>query len=1040
MHQHASPGLDRDNIAAVLRSGNKEEVLPVLHLLICAGKATIESLQVLEHVGRLLRHQDAEGLIQMLQRVEDVCVRAALSALGKVGPNISPSHKDLVVRHVALCLSGSHRVRSRALRTLGELKAMRQALGIHRFGAKQDPESERAKGGMATRMKIEAQRPEGALQATTDTPRLSKDLKEAQEVIDSLKEAFAASEQRADQQAQLFVQREQHWQNELAQAESLAEVAAQEKDELCAELVEKAKDLKEAQGVIDSLKEALVASEKRADQQAQQFEQREQHWQNEFAHAAAKAESLTEAAAQEKAREVGEDVKTHVEQDSGSPAKEVDLRRRMEAMFKSKLKGSEWLPWQSCIDSLQSYGSWIRVKDFLDILFASPKEKQKLEDFMKMKKPISLCLPLRITFKLRETPSVLSNMADKTFAGRIKPGAKYCYASYPGKFKTGFEALSSDVGEFGDQSVACVYFCKKEDGLGSHHPDPEDSKGRCYCRRIYGEGNDSNRDYQTFGYIHWIGAPYGEKMANAQKVAEAMNAVLVREDASEEEKTHAIREAKRRWNQSGRVAAWGCLWLHVWFGHMKEAVKRRQRLKVVYYPGMALCSAVLSGHLESAIQDRDDFGRLSAGVHIEKTEFVKAYKHVLMSSIDLTPHQEEKKWLKSVPDLSCVRTKGTKASTSRFNSLTLAHSKLDHEWSALAFLLSVVCISHGWAAKPADLWAPDKKVAISTAGPVAAGKQKAKEDAKKDMQEERRTAANTFHVMTKFICVQDNKDTARMVYLILRPEALRCSKMLKELRSDDMTLSYFSKWAHWWWMDTATEHLKCMSDLAGLQRVGFNMDVLHVAKTEESEVAWQDSLAGQMGRMLLHLLRVRAGSQLFHTNGFGATAGLVHLEDSCRAGSLKFFQAMYETVKAIHESGTLLAKTVLVAHFSQTPVMKYILQGLSSSMFKVVPDFLAEELRYIWLTEEEVVQKICFRSQVEKNTPDIDDPELEQVVRDTLLVGEQDQALTRRRGNLTAKTLRPKVRQMYQVAAKGVKAWSDKANVEARKAKEKKEV
>lgn len=309
---------------------------------------------------------------------------------------------------------------------------------------------------------------------------------------------------------------------------------------------------------------------------------------------------------------------------------------------------------------------------------------------------------------------------------------------------------------------------------------------------------------------------------------------------------------------------------------------------------------------------------------------------------------ERQKWLKSVPDLSCVRTKGTKASTSRFNSLTLAHSKLDHEWSALAFLLSVVCISHGWAAKPADLWAPDKKVAISTAGPVAAGKQKAKEDAKKDMQEERRTAANTFHVMTKFICVQDNKDTARMVYLILRPEALRCSKMLKELRSDDMTLSYFSKWAHWWWMDTATEHLKCMSDLAGLQRVGFNMDVLHVAKTEESEVAWQDSLAGQMGRMLLHLLRVRAGSQLFHTNGFGATAGLVHLEDSCRAGSLKFFQAMYETVKAIHESGTLLAKTVLVAHFSQTPVMKYILQGLSSSMFKVAPDFLAEELRCIW--------------------------------------------------------------------------------------------
>ena len=127
------------------------------------------------------------------------------------------------------------------------------------------------------------------------------------------------------------------------------------------------------------------------------------------------------------------------------------------------------------------------------------EEKQKLEDVRQRKTSLSirstLRLPLRFT--LREKPSVLSDMVDKTFAGRIKKGAKYCYASYPGKFKYGFEALTSDFGEFSDQSVACVYFCTKEDGLGCHHPDPEDSKGRCYCRRIYGEGNDWNRDYET---------------------------------------------------------------------------------------------------------------------------------------------------------------------------------------------------------------------------------------------------------------------------------------------------------------------------------------------------------------------------------------------------------------------------------------------------------------------------------------------------------------------------------------------------------------
>ena len=92
------------------------------------------------------------------------------------------------------------------------------------------------------------------------------------------------------------------------------------------------------------------------------------------------------------------------------------------------------------------------------------------------------------------------------------------------------------------------------------------------------------------------------------------------------------------------------------------------------------------------------------------------------------------------------------------------------------------------------------------------------------------------------------------------------------------------------------------------------------------------------------------------------------------------------------------------------------------------------------LTEEEVVQRILHRQESDKLTPEADDQELEMIVRDTLLSGEQDQALkelTRRRTTVAAKSLRPKVQKMYQRAAMDVKGWLDKKAVEARKLKEK---
>ena len=75
------------------------------------------------------------------------------------------------------------------------------------------------------------------------------------------------------------------------------------------------------------------------------------------------------------------------------------------------------------------------------------------------------------------------------------------------------------------------------------------------------------------------------------------------------------------------------------------------------------------------------------------------------------------------------------------------------------------------------------------------------------------------------------------------------------------------------------------------------------------------------------------------------------------------------------------------------------------------------------LTEEEVIQRICHRSEVEKWTPEASDKDLEEVVRDTLLVGDQDKALkelSRRKSQVSATALRPKVAKLYASAIKNI--------------------
>eukprot|EP00438_Fugacium_kawagutii_P014244 Skav219453 [mRNA] locus=scaffold2583:43551:44129:+ [translate_table: standard] len=148
---------------------------------------------------------------------------------------------------------------------------------------------------------------------------------------------------------------------------------------------------------------------------------------------------------------------------------------------------------------------------------------------------------------------------------------------------TGWDSL---IAKNLNASVACVFLCDAEAGLGKHAEDP-DGGGACYCKRIYGNRQTPRGIawYEKFGYMIQVSKKKqdctSEEMAKLEQKREAMNAVLIFKDDNEEEKR---KEAKEKWIAANKTAAWGCQWYAVWYQRVKDAVERGQRLKVVFFP------------------------------------------------------------------------------------------------------------------------------------------------------------------------------------------------------------------------------------------------------------------------------------------------------------------------------------------------------------------------------------------------------------------------------------------------------------------------
>ncbi|CAE7707438.1 Camkk2 [Symbiodinium sp. CCMP2592] len=179
---------------------------------------------------------------------------------------------------------------------------------------------------------------------------------------------------------------------------------------------------------------------------------------------------------------------------------------------------------------------------------------------------------------------------------------------------------------------------------------------------------------------------------------------------------------------------------------------------------------------------------------------------------------ERRAFLESLPNRSFVRSKGSKASQSRFNSLSQAHAELDGDWSACCLVLVALCVAEGWCTTASQLWSPSAGMAETT------------------------TAATT-------------RAAAK--------SNVRCSTMLADLRAAEATVSQYANWAHWQYMEVAREHVAKLSNLAALKRIGLDMSFeLPKEEVREDSLAWQDAVAHRVVRLTHRLLRYRCGSQL----------------------------------------------------------------------------------------------------------------------------------------------------------------------------------
>ena len=141
------------------------------------------------------------------------------------------------------------------------------------------------------------------------------------------------------------------------------------------------------------------------------------------------------------------------------------------------------------------------------------------------------------------------------------------------------------------------------------------------------------------------------------------------------------------------------------------------------------------------------------------------------------------------------------------------------------------------------------------------------------------------------------------------PEAEAASRMLVEMRDASTALQYFVSWSHWGWLQTAEKHLGLLEDLRSLDRIG-----LHMQWSQEpsaGRLEYDTASTQKLFSFLKAMLKYRGGSNLWHTWGPGAVAGLLSTEETQVRSSLLWHRNLFDAVAEVRRTGSLAAQGLL---------------------------------------------------------------------------------------------------------------------------------
>ena len=335
-------------------------------------------------------------------------------------------------------------------------------------------------------------------------------------------------------------------------------------------------------------------------------------------------------------------------------------------------------------------------------------------------------------------------------------------------------------------------------------------------------------------------------------------------------------------------------------------------------------------------------------------------------------------FLRGLPNLKSIRTKGLKASKSKWSSLQVAwsdhvdafvaadcyvgtHLSKRRKWIKSITDLSPACSPVDALLKYSDapIAEPAGAASSSGAGMRPAPKTKAAPKAsvakkqvlaRETVKTDRKGSKNLLHYVIR--CKMDDHfvQSVRMLMTATAPPTCENARYRSDVLSADETTAYFAEQAAGAWAKPLVSMLDSLRDVKGLEKCGFLVDAELAAKlhTESAEVYIQDAWAQKYANLVYSVIRHTASSAAWHTDSYpGALARLAHTDATEVGYGMKAFELCLKSV-AWCEEGCPVSRELAERSMLKSKLMAWCGEQARATGFTTVNDLLRAFLADCW--------------------------------------------------------------------------------------------